>query len=675
MRHTGFLIIFLFTFLSKGISQDKSKVKFGKITASDLKETKYDIDKNADAVIIADIGSASFVSGKFFYAVEYKNYRRTHILHKSGYEVATVEIPLSNNGDFKEKLEDLKAVTYNLVDGKVVETALDVKEAVFTEDLSKGRSIKKFTFPAVKEGSIIEYEYKVVSDFTDPLQGWRFQGKYPILWSEYTSSIPGSHQYVQYVQGVQPFHVKTVAEGSTVITFNDMQQSTGYGTSVATGLRRGNIIVPLAIYRWVIKDVPALKTEKFSSSENNNISRIQFQLASISTTSDKREYKKTWPQLTEELLKDDQFGAPLHRNNDWLSDIVKEAGGTASTNTEKAKNIFVYVRDHISCNSLYGVYTRGDLKDVLKKRNGNVAEVNLLLVAMLLKADLKADPVILSTKDHGYVLEDYPLIGNFNYVVAKVSTDGADYFLDASRPHTAFGRLMPDCYNGHARVVNAAATPLTLSADSLMDVKVTSVFISNDEKGNLSGNVQQTAGFYESYDLRNEIKQQGKDQFFENLKKGYNTDIEFTFQAIDSLDNFDERLGIQYKFTLGPGKSNVLYFNPMLTGGLKENPFTAAQRLYPVELSYGYDETYLLRMDIPEGYVVDELPKQLLVKLNPDGDGLFEYRIAEADGAISLRSRILIRRAFFQPEEYDMLRDFFGRIAKKHAEQIVFKKK
>lgn len=113
----------------------------------------------------------------------------------------------------------------------------------------------------------------------------------------------------------------------------------------------------------------------------------------------------------------------------------------------------------------------------------------------------------------------------------------------------------------------------------------------------------------------------------------------------------------------------------MLTEGVKSNPFTSAQRLYPVEMEYPYDETYLLRLEIPAGYVVDELPKQQIVKLNPDGDGAFEYRIAEADGAISLRSRILIKRANFDPEEYDALRTFFSHIVKKHAEQIVFKKK
>ncbi|MEO6720499.1 MAG: hypothetical protein ABIN67_09030, partial [Ferruginibacter sp.] len=79
--------------------------------------------------------------------------------------------------------------------------------------------------------------------------------------------------------------------------------------------------------------------------------------------------------------------------------------------------------------------------------------------------------------------------------------------------------------------------------------------------------------------------------------------------------------------------------------------------------------------DVPAGYVIDELPKEMLLKLNDEGDGTFEYRLSESNGTITLLSRLRIRRANFQPEEYDMLREFFNLILKKHSEQIVFKKK
>ncbi|MEI9810611.1 MAG: DUF3858 domain-containing protein [Bacteroidota bacterium] len=125
----------------------------------------------------------------------------------------------------------------------------------------------------------------------------------------------------------------------------------------------------------------------------------------------------------------------------------------------------------------------------------------------------------------------------------------------------------------------------------------------------------------------------------------------------------------------GKDKDDIVYLNPMFGEGYKENPFKSAVRFYPVEMPYKMDETYLLQLSVPEGYVTDELPKQLVVKLNEADDGIFEYRIDESGGTISLRSRLRINRSYFQPEEYEKLREFFNMIVKKHSEQIIFKKK
>ena len=84
----------------------------------------------------------------------------------------------------------------------MVETKLDVKEAVFKDKIDKNRTIKKFTFPNIKEGSIIEYEYKLKSDFIFNLQPWDFQGEYPRLWSEYNVSMPEFYYYVTLIAGL-----------------------------------------------------------------------------------------------------------------------------------------------------------------------------------------------------------------------------------------------------------------------------------------------------------------------------------------------------------------------------------------------------------------------------------------------------------------------------------------
>lgn len=111
----------------------------------------------------------------------------------------------------------------------------------------------------------------------------------------------------------------------------------------------------------------------------------------------------------------------------------------------------------------------------------------------------------------------------------------------------------------------------------------------------------------------------------------------------------------------------------MLSEAIKQNPFTSAERLYPVEMLHKLNEVFSLNMEIPKGYKVDEIPKSTRVKLN-DNEGMFEYIINNDGTRIQLRSKIVLEKANFMPDDYETLRNFYAFIVKKHAEQIVFKK-
>jgi hypothetical protein len=374
-------------------------------------------------------------------------------------------------------------------------------------------------------------------------------------------------------------------------------------------------------------------------------------------------------------MKDEDFGLPLSRDNGWLGDVVKPVVAGAGSSLEKAQKIYAYVRDNFTCTEYSGKWLHQSLKNILKSRNGSVAEINLLLTAMLRYAGIDADPVILSTRAHGYTYEFYPILDKFNYVICDATIEGKQIFLDATRPRLGFGKLTPACYNGHARIINAAATALHLSSDSLFEKKLTSIMLTPDDKGEIIGSLQQVPGYYESHEIREKVKEKGKDEFFKEVKKAYGQDVELIDPHIDSLNDLEESIFIGYNFKLKDEKEDIVYINPMFGEGYKENPFKSAERFYPVEMPYASDETYIFTMILPEGYTVDELPKSVIVKLNEAGDGQFEYLVSQANNTISMRSRIQIKKTYFLPADYDMLREFFNMVVKKHNEQIVLKKK
>ena len=650
-------------------AQDKSPVKFGKISAEDFKTSVYSIDSNAAAVVIADIGTSSITGNtKGWFSIEFKHFKRIHILKKSSYELADVQIPLYTDGRSEEQLQGLKAYTYNLENGKIVETKLD-KSGVFQDKLNKNQLVKKFTFPAIKEGSIIEYEYTIHSDFIFNLQPWEFQGSYPRLWSEYNVSIPEFFYYVFLSQGNQYDISRT--------TKDKVERFRVFDGGGAGAAETYSFEAAVTDYRMVMKNIPALKEESFTTTLDNHIAKIDFQLAAYQQPLKPRDIMGNWTDVTKELLKDEDFGLQLSRDNGWISDELKIAMNGASSDLDKAKNIYLYLQNNFTCTNYGRLYADQPLKNILKEKKGSEVEINLLLVAMLRKAGLSADPLMLSTKSHGYALPIYPIMNKFNYVVCRTAIGGKAFYLDASRPRLGFGRLIWECYNGHARVINPEASSVEFSSDSLNEKKTTTLMLFSDEKekGEISGRMQQIPGYYESYSLRSRIKDIGVEELFKDIKKNFGIDVEISNSSIDSLEKYDQPLQLNYDVKLNFGNDDIIYVNPMFGEGYKENPFKSATRTYPVEMPYAFDEIFVLTMEVPPGYEMDELPKSIKVNFDEEGKSFFEYIISHSRGVISFRSRIKLTRSYYLPDEYEILREFFNLIVSKQSEQIVLKKK
>ncbi|HEX3933604.1 MAG TPA: hypothetical protein VHW43_02925, partial [Puia sp.] len=286
----------------------------------------------------------------------------------------------------------------------------------------------------------------------------------------------------------------------------------------------------------------------------------------------------------------------------------------------------------------------------------------------------EADPVLLSTRDHGFNMASYPILDKLNYVIVRVKIDDKVYYLDATRRQLGFGTLASNCYNGHARIIsNKDSGSVYFWADSLKESKVTMVLMAGTDKG-LAGSWQSTLGKQESYEVRRRVAEHGTEEFFKAIRTSWGDDAEISEGGIDSVDRLEDPVKVHYEFLLKePPNSSVLYFYPIMGDDWRENPFSAAERKYPVEMNYTIDRTYVFSLMIPDGYVVDELPKSTKVAFNGD-QGYFEYLIVNQGGQIQLRCRVKLNKAWFAPEDYGGLRDFFAYIVKKENEQIVLKK-
>jgi len=182
--------------------------------------------------------------------------------------------------------------------------------------------------------------------------------------------------------------------------------------------------------KWVIKNVPAIKEESFTSTIANHIAKIEFQLSEYRFPNQPvQAIMQSWSQVADKLYSRTDFGIAFTRANDWLTDDVKKLRQVPIIRKSLQK-IFEFIRDNFTSTSSYGIYLNDNtsLKDIFKRKSGKSCELNLLLLAMLRHENIACKPILMSAREHGMVHELYPLMDRFNYLIVNAEIDGVNYF-------------------------------------------------------------------------------------------------------------------------------------------------------------------------------------------------------------------------------------------------------
>jgi hypothetical protein len=653
------LCILCLYFSSSLTAQDEEPPDFNNVRPvriSDFSPVSPLVTPETDAVILIDSGAsvldASLKDGFF---VKYYKFVRMLVLNKSVLdEVGKGSLVFSKQMNGKI-LKNLRVFTYNLENGKIFREELKDEEFFYEETKSDFKTVK-FSFPALKVGSIIEFEYSERWD-SDVLEDWNFQSGYPKLKSVYTVALPDFFNFSIQFRNKKYL---TNTEKSTAIK-TVYSRNYEYVNSTITTIS------------WTFETIPAMRTEAYTSTVDNFLASVKFQLSvrphhpglSVAVLHD-------WQEISDNILSYDEFGDP--------SSLIKKQANLLtegkSTELQKAEAVFRGVREHFKVTER-GMFVPGDqtLNDVYKAGSGNAGAINIVLIAMLRSQKIQADPVILATRDKGITNQAYPLMKNYNYLICRTEVGGVVYYLDASDANMGFGKLPLDCYNGHARVIAKKNFPVFLAPDSLKESSFIKAEIRNDPASHaMILESTQIAGYYESSDIRSEIKEKTLELVFKKNTQTVPLGNHLDSFSVTDLKDLDLPVTLYYKMTLNPGKEAHLYFNPFLNYGLTENPFKSAQRLYPVEMPYVLTETYELSMDIPEGNEVEELPKSERILFN-DTDAVYEYKVEMTGNRIHLKSHLAFTKAIFDPEDYARLKDFYAVVVRKQNEMIVFKKK
>lgn len=658
---TFMLTYFLLSFNTRA-QNGPPDMRFGEVTPADFAPGAYAPDSSANAVFLFDHGEVSYDAGynnRNGFAMEYVRHARIRILNKNALNLATLNISSAHHNGYEALITDVRGATFNLQDGKVLETKLD-KKSIF-KDKNGYYNIEKLAFPDAREGSIIEYSYSIIYPGYGYIPDWEFQGAYPVLWSQYEVTVPALFDYFVKNQGYRPYVIDTTlySDASFPVSF----------TPYARGSWSGKTIHRI----WALQDMPPLeKKEPYTTTLRNHIQKVQFQLSAVRYGDYNKTYRTTWPELSKELLQNGNFGGSLSDKNRWMDDELGKITTKDKVSREAAQKIFAWVRDQFTSTGQEGIYASQPLKKTWEDKKGSVADINLLLTAMYKHAGFEASAVILSTRTHGFTLDAFPLLNDYNYVITRVRADGQYYLLDASRTTTGFGELPELCYNGTAHAIDADNDAIPLLTDSVTERRTTQVTLANDEGGGFSGTYFRKSGVFESMDTRALLKREKPEDFFDRLTKGLAEYKQMGEHGFDSLGVPEELLCWHYSMTYH-FTQKTLYFNPIMHERMNNSPIPDPERHYPVEMPYCIDNNYILHMDIPRGYAVEQLPKSMRFTLE-DGSGSFEYRIDTDGKTIDFHTRLQLKRTNYTVAEYSGLHDFFALVVQKEKEPIIFKK-
>jgi Transglutaminase-like superfamily/Domain of Unknown Function with PDB structure (DUF3857) len=662
MKSFSLLFLFCLCFLPPGLAQE-SFMKWGQVSTEDLAMKVYPADTSASAVVL---GSFCYIYFNYYdgrFQVSYKIHQRIKILRKEGYEWANVQVPLysSDGAQAKETISDVKGITYNLdpKSGRIMTSTLEEK-SIFKENIrqQRGRALQlvKFALPNINEGSILEYSYTLDSDFFTVLNAWEFQSSIPVRKSEMQIKMMGELSYVYVIQSAHPFTDSPDPSKKTA------EANAGAGT-----------------YRWVQENIPAFKDEGFITTADDYIGKMQFQLASYQYPGDNvRELFSTWEKTIYELWGDNRYGSFIKRKG-ATKDLVSGLVAGKESEKDKLAAIYAYVKDNIRADNRSGIWTDSSPKEVLAKKKGYRHEVNLLLINMLREAGLEANPILLSTREHGKPYKNYPILERFNHSIAHVKLGEEEFLLDATHPMQPLGMLPANVLNGEGLLMDKDGKEsrwINLQNRYKSSETVMATLRVSPE-GGIDGKMEVSTKGYEALRLRAKHTKLDEEDSVAEKPTSLGQQYGLVNDSISNLEEYDQPLGIKGRYQnqeFAQANGERIYLDPLLAFKTKANPFKAVERKHVVDFAYPFDEFYFINYTIPEGYVVEEVPKPERFQW-ADKALRFEYSATPKDNTVQVVCRLFVNRAVFAPEEYKTLRDSFAKIVAKQNEQIVLKKK
>ncbi|GGG32774.1 DUF3857 domain-containing protein [Bizionia arctica] len=668
--------VFLFALvltLQITVAQD---YKFGKISKEELEEKQHQLEPNANAAILYSSQKISFNFEQDKGFVQYNEiHQRIKIYNKEGYEYATKKVRLyDESSDTKDALTGFKAYTYNLVEGDIDDTKLS-KDGIFEEKTSSYWRQTKFTMPNIKDGSIIEFRYTIVSPRL-AIEDIPFQELIPINKIDFRVETPEYFRYSTLLNSKASYYPKLNESQyykNVSFSYRKLPEPGMRGTSKSelVSFKRD---VQFNVVESNSVNIPSLVDEIYVDNLSNYQARLIMELSSIQYPDTPYEnLSTTWEVVTKTIYESSYFGDQLNKTG-YFGDDLSTATAGATNPEEQIYNVFNFVKTKVKWNGIHSYYTDLGVRQAYKQGVGNVADINLILIAMLRDAGLDANPVLVSTKDNGIPV--FPTRNGFNYVICAVNSGQSIILLDASKSFTSLNVLPVKVLNWRGRLVrnDGSSDWIDLSVQKASK-EVISLNIKLNTDLSATGKIRNQYTDYKALEYRNSFESFSQDDLIKDIESK-NGNLLVSNIEVSDMKTPVKPVQVSYEYELDDALEEIgenYYFSPLLFLKLKESPFKLQTRNYPIDLNFPTSRKYMVNILLPEGFEVESLPANEKLQYN-NTEGEFTYLIKENGAMLQLVITLDLNNTLILPPNYEQFKQFFELLVNKQAEKIILRK-
>ena len=659
MRLKFFLISLFTTCCLQGLQAQSitPNLKWGKPTDEELNMTEYAADKDADAVMLCHQTSVSYAFMDGGFKVYYRYHARLKVLKPEGKRVADVSIVYHDNESNhlrKELVAGLKATAYNMESGKLVKTKME-RSMLNEERLDKNQKLLKFSVPQVKVGTVIEYEYRIESDYFGDIRDWYAQRDIPVVYTDYALSIPEWFVFNIEETGMNMLEKKD-SKGSITLVF-------GGETEQLTTEER----------LFIGRELPALKDDDFVWHAEDYGNKVTAELSGVYIPGAvHKNYTTTWEDIDSQLMGDDDFGRRVKKSSPLKAEIA--AAGIPDIPDKKARAAAVWqlLAKKVRWNGDYSFWGKSAAK-ILKEGTGTNADINFLYMNMLQDAGIESTPIMLRLRDRGMLPFSHPSLKYLNtFVVGIHNTDSTMLVMDGSALDGYLNVLPPRLLVNRARAIRKNETGYWTDLQAMAQGKeTTTIHAQLNSEGLITGRKTCLLSEEAAASLRKTWRL-ADDSVAQIHKMQEHDGIEIQNYSLEGRYDFSPNLKETMAFTKQcDAAGDLIYLNPLIFIPMRDSPFKDNERMLPIEFPYRQTELLNVLLTLPEGYSVEEVPKPIVLKF----DGAAARIICTLNnGQITMQYRLTIDKTFYPYTAYKDLKGFFDNLSERCKDIITIKK-